>query len=139
MKCKVLNPMCGFFMRDGEILCDLPRRRRSLRTVGVEVLQLLPSASRVTKTTTLLCPVHASQNPKATSQGIARMPKQIMATHNEAMWKERGGDGALCAEDASGEEDIEPRERQERQDQGTNVGQLVRIRELPLGINPRER
>ena len=67
------------------------------------------------------------------------MPKQIMATHNEATWKERGGDGALCAGDALGEEDIEPRERQERQDRGTNVGRLERIRELPLGINPGER
>ena len=46
-----------------------------------------------------------------------------------------GGDGALCAGDASGEEDTEPRERQERQDRGTDVGRLGRVRELPLGIN----
>ena len=50
-----------------------------------------------------------------------------------------GGDGALCAGDASGEEDTDPRERQERQDRGTNVGRLGRVRELPLGINPGER
>ena len=50
-----------------------------------------------------------------------------------------GGDGALCARDASGEEDTELRERQERQDRGTNVGRLGRVRELPLGINPGER
>ena len=49
------------------------------------------------------------------------------------------GDGALCAGDASGEEDTEPRERQERQDWGTDVGRLGRVRELPLGINPGER
>ena len=50
-----------------------------------------------------------------------------------------GGDGALCAGDASEEEDTEPRERQERQDRGTDVGRLERIRELPLGINPGEK
>ena len=50
-----------------------------------------------------------------------------------------GNDVALCAGDASGEEDTEPRERQERQDRGTDVGRLGRVRELPLGINPRER
>ena len=49
------------------------------------------------------------------------------------------GDGVLCARDALGEEDTEPRERQERQDWGTNVGRLGRVRELPLGINLRER
>ena len=50
-----------------------------------------------------------------------------------------GGDSALCARDASGEEDTEPRERQERQDRGTDVGRLGRVRELPLGIDPGER
>ena len=45
----------------------------------------------------------------------------------------------LCAGDASGEKDTEPRERQERQDRGTDVGRLERVRELPLGINPGER
>ena len=50
-----------------------------------------------------------------------------------------GGDGALCAGDASGEEDTELRERQERQDRGTDVVRLGRVRELPLGINPGER
>ena len=47
-----------------------------------------------------------------------------------------GGDGTLCAGDASGEEDTKPQERQERQDRGTEVGRLGRVRELPLGINP---
>ena len=47
-----------------------------------------------------------------------------------------GGDDVLCAGDASGEKDTKPRERQERQDRGTNVGRLGRVRELPLGINP---
>ena len=139
MKCKVLNPMCHTYTRDGEVVCNLPRRRWSLRTVGVEVLQLLPSATRVAKTTTLLRPVHASQNPKVASQGIARTPKKIMATHNEATWKERGGDAKTGAGDASGEEDTQPRERQERQDRGTDIGRLGRVRELPLGINPGER
>ena len=50
-----------------------------------------------------------------------------------------GGDGALCARDASGEEDTELRERQKRQDRGTDVGRLGRVRELPMGINPGER
>ena len=50
-----------------------------------------------------------------------------------------GGDGALCAGDESGEEDTEPRERQERQDWGTDVGRLGKVRELPLEINPGER
>ena len=50
-----------------------------------------------------------------------------------------GGEGVLCAEDASGEEDTEPRERQEKQDRGTDVERLGRVRELPLGINPGER
>ena len=49
------------------------------------------------------------------------------------------GDGTLCAGDASGEEDTEPRERQERQDRGIDVGRLGRVRELPLEINPGER
>ena len=62
-----------------------------------------------------------------------------MATHNEAMSRQRGGNGALCAGDASGEEDTEPGERQERQDWGIDVGRLGRVRELPLGINPGER
>ena len=70
-----------------------------------------------------------------------------MATHNEAMSRQRGddgklragGDGALCARDASREEDTEPRERQESQDRGTDVGRLGRVSELPLGINPGER
>ena len=48
------------------------------------------------------------------------------------------GDGVLCARAASGEEDTEPRERQERQDRGIDVGRLGRVRELPLGINPGE-
>ena len=50
-----------------------------------------------------------------------------------------GGNDALCAGDTSGEEDTEPRERQERQDRGIDVGRLGRVRELPLGINPGER
>ena len=50
-----------------------------------------------------------------------------------------GGDGVLCAGDTSREEDIEPREKQERQDRGTDVGRMGRVRELPLGINPGER
>ena len=49
-----------------------------------------------------------------------------------------GGEEALCAGDALGEEDTELRERQERQDWRTDVGRLGRVRELPLGINPRE-
>ena len=49
------------------------------------------------------------------------------------------GDDALCGRDASGEEDTESRERQKRQDRGTNIGQLGRVRELPLRINPGER
>ena len=146
MKCKVLNPMCSYYARDGEVVYNLPRRRRSLRTPGVEVLQLPPTA-RVAKTTTLLCLVHASQNPKAASQGIARTPKQIMYTHTEATSTQCGGEailraggtGTLCAGDASREEDTQPRERQERQDRGTNVGPLGRVRELPLGINLGER
>ena len=75
------------------------------------------------------------------------MPKQIMYTHNEATSTQRGGeailraggDGVLCVGDVSGEEDTEPRERQKRQDRGTDVGRLGRVRELPLGINPGER
>ena len=50
-----------------------------------------------------------------------------------------GGDGTLCVGVVSGEEDTEPRERQERQDRGTNVRRLGRVRELPLEINPGER
>ena len=75
------------------------------------------------------------------------MPKQIMYTHNEATSTQCGGEailraggtGALCARDASGEEDTQPRERQERLDRGTDVGRLGRVRELPLGINLGER
>ena len=145
MKRKVLNPMCGYYARDGEIVYDLPRRRR-LQTAGVEVLQLLFSA-RLAKTTTLLRPVHASQNPKAASQGIALTPRKLWQPtmrqcrsniKTTARLRARG-DGALCAGDALGEEDTKPRERQERQDRGTNVGQLGRVRELPLEINPGER
>ena len=128
MKCKVLNPMCGYYARGGEIVCDLPRRQRLL-TVGVEVLQLPPTA-RLAKTTTLLRPVHASQNPKATSQGIARTSRKLWQPtmrqcrgNVEATVRLRaGGNDALCAGDASGEEDTEPRERQERQDQGLTSG-----------------
>ena len=124
MKCKVLNPMCGYYARDGEIVCDLPRRRR-LRTAGVEVLQL-PPTTRLAKTTTLLHPVHSSQNPKAASQGITRTPRKLWQPtmrqrrgNVEATARLRAGeDGALCARDTSGEEDTEPRERQERQDRG---------------------
>ena len=145
MKCKVLIPMCGYYARDGEIICDLPRRRR-LRTAGVDVLQL-PPTTRLAKTTTLLRPMHASQNPKATSQGIARTPRKLWQPtmrqrqgNVEVTARLRvGGDSTLCAGDASGEEDTKPRERQERQDRVTDIGRLGRVRELPLGINPGER
>ena len=62
-----------------------------------------------------------------------------MKTQNVATWTQRRGDGALCAGEASGQEDTEPREKQEKQDRGTNVGRLGRVRELSLGINPGER
>ena len=75
------------------------------------------------------------------------MPKQIMYTHNEATSTQCGGEailraggtGVLCAGDALGEEDTQPQERRERQDQGTDVGRLGRVRELSLGINLGER
>ena len=82
------------------------------------------------------------------------MPKQIMYTHNEATSTQCGGKAilhaggtvvlcvgtsALFAGDASGEEDTQPEERQERQDQETDVGRLGRVRELPLRINLGER
>ena len=50
-----------------------------------------------------------------------------------------GGSGALCVGEALGEEGTESRGRQEKQDRGTDVGRLGRVRELPLGINPGER
>ena len=91
--------------------------------------------------------MHASQNPKTASLRIARTPRKLWQPtmrqrrgNVEATARlHAGGDGALCAGDASGEEDTEPRERQERQDQGTDVRRLGRVRELPLGINCGER
>ena len=37
-----------------------------------------------------------SENPKPTSEGIARTPKQILATHNEATSPQHGGDGKIA-------------------------------------------
>ena len=53
-----------------------------------------------------------------------------MATHNET--DNVDGKSALCARGASGEEYTEVREKEDR---GTDVGRLVRVRELPLGSN----
>ena len=46
------------------------------------------------------------------------------------------GKRALRAGGALGEENFEAPEREDR---GTDVGRLEKVRELPLGINPREK
>ena len=98
---------------------------------------------------------HHSASPRTNSRKIQNLLHRESHARRRKFWQptmrqrlrnveattrlRAGGNGVLCAGDASGEEDIEPRERQERQDRGTNVGRLGRVRELPLGINPRER
>ena len=95
---------------------------------------------------------HHSASPRTSSRKIQNLLRRESHARQSKFWQptmrqrlrnveatarlRAGGDGALCAGDTSGEEDTESRERQERQDQGTNVGRLGRIRELPLGINP---
>ena len=103
----------------------------------------------------LRCKNHHSASPRTSSRKIqnrlwreshARRSKFWQPTMRQCLRNveatarlRAGGDDALCAGDASGEEDTEPRERQERQDWGTDIGRLGRVRELPLGINPGER
>ena len=98
---------------------------------------------------------HHSASPRTNSHKIQNLLRRESRARRSKFWQptmrqrlrnveatarlRAGGDGALCAGDASGEEDTESRERQEGQDQGTDVGRLGRVRELPLGINPRER